>query len=71
VESLRATEKYGKTRNRPAHTVVPISQADVLAREIPKTGKLIIEGARHPCYLDNPDLFHREMISFLKSLKDN
>lgn len=52
-------------------TVVPISQADVLAREIPKTRKLIIEGARHPCYLDNPDLFHREMISFLKSLKDN
>ena len=51
--------------------MVPISQADVLAREIPKTRKLIIEGARHPCYLDNPDLFHREMISFLKSLKDN
>lgn len=52
-------------------TVIPISQADVLAREIPKIRKLIIEGARHPCYLDHPDLFHGGVISFLKSLKNN
>ena len=52
-------------------TVIPISQADILEGEIGDTQRLILEGANHPCYLDELDLFHQGMSSFLHSLKDN
>ena len=29
-------------------------------------GKIIIEGAPHPCYLDKPDTWHAELTYFLK-----
>ena len=48
-------------------TVFPVAQADVLADAL--GGKtLILEGASHPCYLDRPDDFHRELLAFLETL---
>lgn len=47
--------------------VVPVAQADVLASAFGGR-KLILEGASHPCYLDRPEEFHRELLKFLEGL---
>ncbi len=49
-------------------TVIPPAQADVLAGGIPGARKVILQGARHPCYLDRPGEFHRELLVFLADL---
>ncbi len=48
-------------------TVFPVAQADVLADALGGT-TLILEGASHPAYLDRPDEFHLELLTFLKTL---
>lgn len=50
--------------------VSPLSNCELLHATIPGAKKIIIEGAPHPCYLDNPDTWHTELISFLNSLTD-
>ncbi len=47
--------------------VISVAQASVLAEAL--GGRtLILEGASHPCYLDRPDDFHRELLAFLETL---
>jgi pimeloyl-ACP methyl ester carboxylesterase len=48
--------------------VVPLRQAGLLALAAPNAQKVIIAGARHAAYLDNPATFHRELLRFLSSL---
>ncbi len=48
--------------------VVPPRQAESLAKAMPASRRVILEGARHPCYLDRPIEFHRELLQFLASL---
>ncbi len=48
--------------------VVPLDLADLLAEKIPDAKKLILPGARHPCYLDAPDAFHKTLLDFLGGL---
>jgi pimeloyl-ACP methyl ester carboxylesterase len=47
-------------------TVFPISQAQPLAHAFADGRVLVLPGARHPAYLDQPDLFHREVVAFAK-----
>jgi abhydrolase domain-containing protein 14 len=47
--------------------VVPVSQAGVLAEALGGE-TLILAGARHPCYLDRPEQFHRALLSFVAAL---
>lgn len=47
-------------------TVFPISQAKPLAAAFADARVLVLPGARHPAYLDQPDLFHRELVAFAK-----
>ena len=49
--------------------ISPLSNCDLLLSAIPAARKIIIEGAPHPCYLDNPDKWHTELIDFLNSIK--
>ena len=49
-------------------TVVHLNQADDLAEALKTSRKVILEGARHPCYLDKPEEFHRELGSFLQDI---
>jgi abhydrolase domain-containing protein 14 len=49
-------------------TVIPVSQADRLAAALPRSRKLVLEGARHPCYLDRPEEFHAALVAFLKDV---
>lgn len=44
--------------------VFPVEQGRRLADTIPGATLLILEGARHPCYLDQPELFHERVLAF-------
>ena len=36
--------------------------------KIPNSETLVIPNGKHPCYLDDPDLFHKKIIAFVQSL---
>lgn len=42
------------------------AKASSLLQAIPDSHVLMIPGASHPCYLDEPELFHRRLLSFLR-----
>lgn len=44
--------------------VFPLEQGRRLAQMIPGAELLVLEGARHPCYLDQPKLFHERVLAF-------
>jgi abhydrolase domain-containing protein 14 len=46
--------------------IAPMSNAKLLHSEIKGSKLLVIEDARHPAYLDNPKLWHEELLEFLK-----
>ena len=48
--------------------VIPLRQAESLARAMRNSRKVILADAQHPCYLDQPIEFHRELLQFLASL---
>ncbi len=45
--------------------IAPLSNAEILNREVKGSRLLVIEGAKHPAYLDDPELWHRELVKFL------
>jgi abhydrolase domain-containing protein 14 len=45
--------------------VFPVDQAQSLADSFTRGRTLILEGARHPAYLDRPDAFHAALLEFL------
>lgn len=48
--------------------VVPLAHADSLAASVAGSRKVVIAGAGHPCYLDDPATFHAELLKFLSKL---
>ena len=48
--------------------VIPVDQADRLAQSLAGSQKLILPGASHPCYLDQPDAFHAALLAFLREV---
>ncbi len=50
--------------------VFPVSQAKILAASFERATVVILEGARHPCYLDEPTRFHAAVVKFLSGLED-
>jgi len=48
-------------------TVSPPDSARFLEREIPDAELLMLEGARHPCYLDRPADWHERLLVFLRN----
>ncbi|MEW6742079.1 MAG: alpha/beta fold hydrolase [Planctomycetota bacterium] len=48
-----------------ADRVLPVAQAEKLARLMPDARTVIIEGADHACYLDKPEEFHKALLDFL------
>lgn len=49
--------------------VIPLREAKRLAKAFETHRELIFEGASHPCYLDRPEDFHRELLAFLEELQ--
>jgi len=50
--------------------ISPLTNCKLLQSSITGAKKIIIEGAPHPCYLDNPDTWHTELMNFLSSVAD-
>jgi pimeloyl-ACP methyl ester carboxylesterase len=48
--------------------VVPVTQARELHEWVQGSRLVILKGAQHPCYLDQPDEFHAALIDFARSL---
>ena len=48
--------------------IIPLEKSDDLTAVIVDSRRVILKGASHPCYLDRPDEFHRELIAFVSSL---
>lgn len=45
--------------------VFPVAQAELLAGSFENAQTLILAGARHPAYLDEPEKFHAALLTFL------
>jgi len=48
--------------------VIPPKASRSLAEALPNSRRLELAGAGHACYLDEPQVFHRELLLFLKGL---
>ncbi|MGQ4891050.1 MAG: alpha/beta fold hydrolase [Candidatus Njordarchaeia archaeon] len=48
--------------------VFPIKMSSILTEKLVEAKMVICEEARHPCYLDKPDLFHDELLKFIKQV---
>jgi pimeloyl-ACP methyl ester carboxylesterase len=46
-------------------TVAPLDDGRLLHQRIQGAKLLVFDSAGHPCYLDQPDLWHQELLSFL------
>ena len=53
-----------------ADTICPPAHADLLARSIKGSTKLVLEGAPHPCYLERTEEFHDALVDFLARIDD-
>lgn len=49
-----------------ADRVFPVAQAEPLASRFRDGQTLILEGAGHPCYLDEPEVFHAALVAFVR-----
>jgi abhydrolase domain-containing protein 14 len=45
--------------------ISPLKNAHLLAEHLPESTLVLVQGAPHPCYLDQPDIWHWELTSFL------
>ena len=48
--------------------ISPLADSDLLLDGISGSTRVVLEGAPHPCYLDQPENFHRVILDFLSSL---
>jgi len=48
--------------------VFPVARAELLAASFERANVVILAGARHPCYLDEPARFHDAVLKFLNGL---
>jgi abhydrolase domain-containing protein 14 len=78
VAPAGAVEYAGRLRGSPVPTLVvwgerdsvfPSSQARPLADAFVDARVLVLQGAKHPAYLDQPDIFHRELLEFVRALR--
>ena len=45
--------------------VSPPSNAELLHQEIPNSKLVIVKEGSHPCYLNQPEVWHKELLAFL------
>jgi pimeloyl-ACP methyl ester carboxylesterase len=73
VAPVGAAEYAGRLRGSPVPALVvwgerdslfPVSQAQPLADAFADARVLVLPAAKHPAYLDQPELFHRELVAF-------
>jgi abhydrolase domain-containing protein 14 len=48
--------------------IIPMEKSDALTAVLEDAKRVILKDAGHPCYVEKPEEFHRELLSFLRSL---
>ncbi|MCB9916469.1 MAG: alpha/beta hydrolase [Planctomycetes bacterium] len=48
--------------------VLPLARGEALARALPNARLSVYPDASHPCYLDDPERFSRELIAFVREI---
>lgn len=48
--------------------ISPIANSDILLNSIKGAKRLVLEGAPHPCYQDQPDNWHAALLEFLATV---
>ncbi|MBW1749853.1 MAG: alpha/beta hydrolase [Deltaproteobacteria bacterium] len=48
--------------------ISPIANSDILLNSIKGSKRLVLEGAPHPCYQDQPDAWHAALLEFLATV---
>jgi len=46
--------------------ISPLVNSEILHKSIAGSHKVVIDGAPHPCYLEQPDIWHSALIDFFK-----
>jgi len=67
LEALRGSALHTLLVWGENDTVVPLAAADRLAGVLMDVRKVVVPGAGHPCYLDDPARFHAELLDFLEA----
>ena len=49
-------------------TISPIENGHLLHQEIKDSNFFVIDSASHPCYLEQPVIWHQELLNFLKAI---
>jgi len=49
--------------------IVPLAKAETLRASFEDARLEVLEGARHPCYLDEPERFHELLLGFLARIE--
>ncbi len=49
--------------------IAPLAHSELLEQAISGSRREIIQGAPHPCYLEQPEQFHALLLDFLGSLE--
>jgi abhydrolase domain-containing protein 14 len=48
--------------------ISPLGNSDTLLEKVKGAKRLIIEGAPHPCYLEQPEIWHAAVLEFIASV---
>lgn len=79
IAPVGSVEYAKKLKNSPVPALVvwgekdrlfPPARAKALAESFEKAEVLILPGARHPAYLDQPEMFHEALLKFIAGLED-
>ena len=79
IAPVGSVEYAKKLKNSPIPALVvwgekdklfPPTQANTLAQSFEHADVLILPGARHPAYLDQPEMFHEALLKFIAGLED-
>jgi abhydrolase domain-containing protein 14 len=49
-------------------SIIPLQQGELLHERVAGSKIVVLRDARHPCYLDRPDEFHRALLNFLNEI---
>jgi abhydrolase domain-containing protein 14 len=52
-------------------SVIPLAMGERMKSKIDGSRLIVLEDARHPCYLDRPEEFHHALVDFLKASSEN
>jgi pimeloyl-ACP methyl ester carboxylesterase len=48
--------------------IIPMQKSDALVASLEDAKRVILKDAGHPCYVERPEEFHRELLAFLRSV---